>query len=118
MAGAGVYNWFVEVGPGFNFDVTLWYIGCTPWENPVEWTKRSAFYFAKNVTTPTLLIHGGADTTSSFNQSLMYFTALRDIGRIPVRYIKLPRQGHGIDEPRLQRTALVEEIRWFKKYVK
>jgi len=117
MAGAGVYNWFAETGPGFNFDVTLWYIGCTPWENPQEWTKRSAFYFAKNVKTPTLLIHGGADTTSSFNQSLMYFTALRDIGKIPVRYIKLPRQGHGIDEPRLQRTALVEEIRWFKKYV-
>ncbi len=42
---------------------------------------------------------------------------MRDVGKIPVRYIKLPRQGHSIKELRLQRIALVEEIRWFKKYV-
>jgi dipeptidyl aminopeptidase/acylaminoacyl peptidase len=47
----------------------------------------------------------------------MYFTALRDIGKIPVRYIKFPRQGHGIEEPRLRRIYLTEEIRWFKKYM-
>jgi dipeptidyl aminopeptidase/acylaminoacyl peptidase len=117
MAGAGVYNWWAEYGPGFSYDVSLWYIGGTPWDNPEEWTKRSAIPHVKNVKTPILLIHGGEDTVSSTNQSLMYFTALRDVGKIPVRYIKLPRQGHGIDEPRLLRIALVEEIRWFKKYV-
>jgi dipeptidyl aminopeptidase/acylaminoacyl peptidase len=117
MAGAGVYNWWAEYGPGFSYDVSLWYIGGTPWDNPEEWTKRSAISHVKNVKTPILLIHGGEDTVSSTNQSLMYFTALRDVGKVPVRYIKLPRQGHGIDEPRLQRIALVEEIRWFKKYI-
>jgi dipeptidyl aminopeptidase/acylaminoacyl peptidase len=117
-AGAGVYNWAAETGPGFNFDVGLWYIGGTPWDNPKEWAKRSAITYVKNVKTPTILFHGGRDTTSSVNQSLMYFTALRDIGKIPVRYIKFPRQGHGIREPRLKRTHLVEEIRWFQKYVK
>jgi dipeptidyl aminopeptidase/acylaminoacyl peptidase len=117
LAGCGVYNWAAECGPGYNYDVSLWYIGGTPWDNPEEWAKRSAITYVKNVKTPTLLIHGGKDTVSSVNQSLMYSTALRDIGKIPVRYIKLPRQGHAITEPRLQRIALVEEIRWFKKYV-
>jgi dipeptidyl aminopeptidase/acylaminoacyl peptidase len=116
-AGAGVFNWAAETGPGFNFDVSLWYIGDTPWENPEEWAKRSAITHVKNVQTPTILFHGGKDTTSSVNQSLMYFTALRDIGKIPVRYIKFPRQGHGIEEPRLRRIHLIEEIRWFEKYV-
>lgn len=115
--GAGVFNWAAETGPGFNFDVSLWYIGSTPWDNPEEWAKRSAITHVKNVQTPTLLFHGGKDTTSSVNQSLMYFTALRDIGKIPVRYIKFPRQGHGIQEPRLRRILLIEEILWFKKYV-
>ena len=115
--GAGVFNWAAETGPGFNFDVGLWYIGGTPWENPEEWAKRSAITHVNNVATPTILFHGGEDTTSSVNQSLMYFTALRDIGKIPVRYIKFPRQHHGIEEPRLRRIHLVEEIRWFKKYV-
>ena len=115
--GAGVFNWAAETGPGFNFDVSLWYIGGTPWDNPEEWMKRSAITHVQSVETPTILFHGGEDTTSSVNQSLMYFTALRDIGKIPVRYIKFPRQGHGIKEPRLRRIHLVEEIRWFKKYV-
>jgi len=116
--GAGVFNWAAETGPGFNFDVSLWYIGGTPWDNPEEWAQRSAITHVKNVQTPTILFHGGEDTTSSVNQSLMYFTALRDIGKVPVRYIKFPRQGHGIDEPRLQRINLIEEVRWFEKYVK
>lgn len=116
-AGAGVYNWAAETGPGFNFDVSLWYIGGTPWDNPQNWAERSAITYVKNVNTPTILFHGGADTTSSVNQSLMYYTALRSIGKIPVRYVKFPRQGHGIREPRLRRIHLIEEIRWFQKYV-
>lgn len=116
-AGAGVFNWAAEVGPGFSYDVSLWYIGGAPWDNPKEWAKRSAITYTKQVKTPLLLLHGGSDTTSSVNQSLMYFTALRDIGKAPVRYIKFPRQGHGIDEPRLKRISLTEEIKWFDKYI-
>jgi len=116
-AGAGVFNWAAETGPGFNFDVSLWYIGGTPWDNPEEWARRSAITHVKNVKTPAILFHGAKDTTSSVNQSLIYFTALRDIGKVPVRYVKFPRQDHGIEEPRLRRIHLVEEIRWFQKFV-
>ena len=115
--GAMVGNWAAETGPGFNFDVSLWYIGGTPWDNPEEWARRSSITYVKNVTTPTIIFHGGLDETSSVGQSLMFFTALRDIGKAPVRYIKFPRQRHGIEEPRLKRVHLVEEIRWFKKYI-
>ncbi len=115
--GAMVGNWAAETGPGFNFDVSLWYIGGTPWNNPEEWAKRSSITHVTSVTTPTIIFHGGRDETSSVGQSLMFFTALRDIGKAPVRYIKFPRQGHGIEEPRLERVQLVEEIRWFKKYI-
>ena len=117
-AGAGVYNWAAETGPGFNFDVSLWYIGGTPWDNPEEWAKRSAITYVKDVRTPVILFHGGRDTTSSVNQSLMFFTALRDIGQVPVRYVKFPREGHGIREPRHRRILMIEEIRWFEKYVR
>ena len=115
--GAMVGNWAAETGPGFNFDVSLWYIGGAPWDNPEEWAKRSSLTHVRNVTTPTILFHGGRDETSSVGQSLMFFTALSDIGKAPVRYIKFPRQGHGIEEPRLERVHLVEEIRWFKNYI-
>jgi len=115
--GAMVSNWAAETGPGFNFDVALWYIGGTPWDNPEEWAKRSSITHVKNVTTPSIIFHGGNDTTSSVGQSLMFFTALRDIGKAPVRYIKFPRQGHGVREPRLQRIRYASELQWFKKYI-
>ncbi|MBJ88374.1 MAG: hypothetical protein CMO98_00800 [Woeseia sp.] len=115
--GAMVGNWAAETGPGFNFDVALWYIGGTPWNNPEEWAKRSAITHVKNVTTPSIIFHGGEDTTSSVGQSLMFFTALRDIGKAPARYIKFPRQGHGVEEPRLLRILYSNELQWFKKHI-
>ena len=71
----------------------------------------------KNVTTPTLLIHGMNDTTDTEQQSMMYFIALKDIGKAPVRYLRVPREPHGFREPRHQRQRDIEEIRWMQKYV-
>jgi len=116
--GAGVTNWAAEVGPGFSYDVGLWYIGGTPWDNPMGWAKRSSITHVKNVKTATLILHGGEDKTSSVGQSIMFFTALRDIGKAPVRYIKFPRQGHGVRDPRLSRILNIEEIKWMQKYVR
>ena len=116
--GAMVGNWAAETGPGFNFDVSLWYIGGTPWDNPQEWAKRSSITHVKNVTTPSIIFHGGDDVTSSVGQSLAFFTAVRDIGKAPVRYIKFPRNGHGIREPRHRRILSIEEMSWIEKHVK
>ena len=115
--GAMVGNWVAETGPGFNFDVTLWYIGGSHWENLDEWMKRSSLTHVANVTTPSLILHGGEDTTSSVGQSLMFFTALRDRG-IPTRFIKFPRQQHGVREPRLLRVLHVEETRWMEEHIR
>lgn len=115
--GAGVYDWTSEYGPGFNYDVRLWHIGGTPWDNPEGYRRQSAFTYVKNVKTPTLLIHGMRDTTDTESQSMLFFTALKDIGKVPVRYIRVPREPHGFREPRHQRTRDIEEIKWMQKYV-
>ncbi|MFQ6069099.1 MAG: prolyl oligopeptidase family serine peptidase [Candidatus Aminicenantales bacterium] len=115
--GAGVYDWTSEYGPGFNYDVRLWHIGGTPWGNPEGYRKQSAFTHVKNVKTPTLLIHGMNDRTDTEAQSMLFFTALKDIGKVPVRYLRVPREGHGFREPRHQRTRDIEEIKWMQKYV-
>jgi dipeptidyl aminopeptidase/acylaminoacyl peptidase len=115
--GAMVSDWTSEYGPGFNHDVRLWYIGGTPWENPDEWRERSALTHIANVTTPTLLLHGMNDRTDTEQQSMMFFQALKDQGKV-TRYIRFPREPHGFREPRHQRTRDVEEIRWIQKYVR
>ena len=115
--GAGVYDWTSEYGPGFNNDVRLWHIGGTPWENAEAWRNQSALTHVANITTATLLIHGMNDRTDTEQQSMMFFTAIKDIGKAPVRYMKFPREPHGFREPRHQRTRDIEELRWMQKYV-
>jgi dipeptidyl aminopeptidase/acylaminoacyl peptidase len=70
-----------------------------------------------NITTPTLLIHGMNDTVDTEPQSMMLFTAIKDIGKAPVRYMRVPREPHGFREPRHQRRRDVEEIRWMHEHV-
>jgi len=114
--GAGVYDW-TGTARVVNNDVRLWHIGGTRWDNPDGYRNQSALSHVKNVTTPTLLIHGMNDTTDTEQQSMMYFIALKDIGKAPVRYLRVPREPHGFREPRHQRQRDIEEIRWMQKYV-
>lgn len=116
--GAGVYDWTSEYGPGFNYDVRLWHIGGTPWDNPEGYRNQSTLTHVKNITTPTLIIHGQRDTTDTEAQSMNLFTALKDIGKVPVRYLRAPREGHGFREARHQRTRDIEEIKWMQKYIR
>jgi dipeptidyl aminopeptidase/acylaminoacyl peptidase len=114
--GAGVYDWTSEYGPGFNNDVRLWHIGGTPWDNPEGYRQQSALTHVANITTPTFLIHGMNDTTDTEPQSMMLFTAIKDIGKAPVRYLRVPREPHGFREPQHQRQRDIEEIRWMHKF--
>lgn len=115
--GAMVSDWTSEYGPGFNHDVSLWYIGGTPWENPEAWREKSPLTHVSSVTTPTLILHGMNDRTDTEPQSMMFFQALRDQGK-EVRYLRFPREPHGFREPRHQRTRDLEEIRWIQKHVR
>ena len=116
--GAMVGSWSAESGPGLSFDLKLHYIGGAHWINPEDWRKVSSLWFIKNVTTPTLLLHGSEDLVSTPSQSMMFFHALKEIGKAPVRYIRFPREPHGFREPRHQRRCDIEEIRWLQKYMR
>ncbi|SMO91198.1 S9 family peptidase [Gracilimonas mengyeensis] len=114
--GAMVSDWSSEYGLGFNYDVRLWYIGGTPWNNPEDYRHRSPATHAADVTTPTLFLHGLNDRVDTPAQSQIFFTYLKDIGKVDTRYIKFKREGHGFREPRNQRTRDIEEIKWIQKY--
>lgn len=115
--GAMVADWTSEYGPGFNHDVSLWYIGGTPWDNPEEWRYRSPLTHVANVTTPTIIFHGMNDRTDTEPQSMMFFQALKDQDKT-VRYLRFPREPHGFREPRHQRIRDIEEIRWIQRYAR
>lgn len=114
--GAMVSDWTSEYGLGFNYDISLWYIGGTPWSNPEGYRERSPATHADKVTTPTLFLHGLRDRTDTPMQSQIFFTFLKDIGKVDTRYIAFKREPHGFREPRNQRTRDIEEIKWIQKY--
>lgn len=114
--GAMVSDWTSEYGLGFNYDISLWYIGGTPWSNPEGYRERSPATHAMDVTTPTLFLHGLRDRTDTPMQSQIFFTFLKDIGKVDTRYIAFKREPHGFREPRNQRTRDIEEIKWIQKY--
>lgn len=114
--GAMVSDWTSEYALGFNHDVRLWYIGGEPWTNPDGYRDRSPAMHADKVTTPTLFLHGDRDRVDTPEQSLIFFTFLKDIGKVDTRYINFKREGHGISEPRNHRTRDIEELRWIQKY--
>jgi len=116
--GAMVGSWTAESGPGLSYDLKLHYIGGAHWINPEEWRRVSSLWYVKNVTTPTLLLHGSEDVVSTPGQSMMFFNAIKEIGKAPVRYINFPREPHGFREPRHQRRRDIEEIRWMQKYIR
>ncbi|MFP4624673.1 MAG: prolyl oligopeptidase family serine peptidase [Gemmatimonadota bacterium] len=115
--GAMVSDWPSEFGVGFNYDVSLWYLGGDPWTNRALWLDRSAYTHVDQVETPTILFHGEEDTVDTPGQSMNFHVALRHFD-VPNRFILFPREGHGIQEPRHHRTRLVEELRWFETYVR
>ncbi len=115
--GAMVADWRSEFGAGFNYDVTRWYIGGDPWSNRDGWLQASSYTYLDRVTTPTILFHGDNDTTDTMEQSMNFFQGLRFHG-VESRFVRFPREGHGIREPRHRRTLLIEELRWFETHVR
>lgn len=115
--GAMVSDWRSEFGPGFNHDVTLWYLGGDPWSNKEFWIERSNFTHLDKAKTPTILFHGDDDRTDTIGQTFNFHAGLKHFG-VPVRFLRFPREGHGISEPRHARSRLVEELRWFQLYLR
>ncbi len=115
--GAMVSDWTSEYAMGFNHDVRLWYIGGTPWENADAYRRQSAFTHIAAVTTPTILLHGEEDTTDTIGQSMIFYQGLKDRG-VPVRFLRFPREPHGLREPHHQRVRDVEEIAWLMKHAR
>jgi len=99
--------------PGFVPD----YFGGQAWEIPDVYSKHSAMFNIKGVTTPTLIQQGDADLRVPISQGYEFYNALKVQG-VPTRMIVLPRQPHGPNEPKLQIAAMQSNLEWFDKYLK
>jgi dipeptidyl aminopeptidase/acylaminoacyl peptidase len=86
------------------------------WDDPAIYAKHSAMFNIKNAKTPTLIQHGENDIRVPISQGYELYVALKRRG-VPTRMIVLPRQPHGIQEPKLQIATMQSNLDWFDKYI-
>jgi len=92
-----------------------WFFG-TPWDYEELYEKLSAIRHVKNVKSPVLILHGEEDARVPITQSVEFYQALRDLGK-DVTFVKYPREGHGLREPRHQLDRLRRYLYFFAKHV-
>jgi dipeptidyl aminopeptidase/acylaminoacyl peptidase len=118
------------VGAGITENISMWgtqdiphvfeaYFGGGPFEDG-RWDvyqRSSPLVGIRNVTTPTLLIHGENDARVPPNQALIYFRALRALD-VPSELVWLPRTPHGPREPGLQYETARWQNEWMDRWIR
>lgn len=88
-----------------------------PWDNYDLLWERSPLKHVKKVKTPTLIVHGEQDHDVHITQAEEFYTALRMRG-VETAFIRYPREGHGIREPRHRDDQLARTLLWFDRFLK
>ena len=79
------------------------------------WAASPIWHIA-NVKTPTLILHGDADARVHPAQGMEYFRALKIRG-VPVRFVRYPREKHGISERAHQIVLMDRVVDWLGRYL-
>lgn len=116
-AGAMVSNHLSIFGQAdLTFDVRQFYIGGSPWEDPVRYLSMSPIGHVQGASTPTLLVHGEADERCPLPQSVEFFKALESVG-VETELVIYPREPHVFREPKHMLDKIEREIAWFDRWV-
>ncbi|MGH9938657.1 MAG: prolyl oligopeptidase family serine peptidase [Blastocatellia bacterium] len=92
-----------------------------PWENGGDnfnllW-DRSPLKHIKKAKTPLLLLHGENDNDVHITQAEEMYTAMR-MRNIECVFVRYPREGHGLREPRHREDSLARTLQWFDRFLK
>ena len=87
-----------------------------PWDNFQEYWDHSPMKFVGNVKTPTMILHGQADTRVPIPQSQEFYRALSE-RHVPVEFVTYPRENHGFVEPRHIQDRWQRYLVFFGKYL-
>ncbi len=119
VMGAGVSHWGMMVLTSDlpTFEASLG--GSRPWDGPGphRGDQLSPISFAKNVTTPLLILHGQNEARIRVSQAIGFERALRAQGT-PVQLVVYPREPHGIRERQHQRDLLQRVLAWFDRWLR
>ena len=114
IVGAGLPNMITDNSLGDIPSANLSYFDTSPYEDPQTYFKRSAIRYISNVKTPTLVLHGEADTRVATAQGIEMYVALQQVG-VESQLVTYPREGHGITERKHQIDLITRVIGWYER---
>lgn len=117
VMGAGLANMISDHGQDDIPSANLLYYPGHPYQHMEDYWKSSPIRYISAVRTPTLILHGDEDTRVHPAQGMEYFRALKVLG-VPVRFVRYPREKHGIAERAHQIDLLKRIVDWFDRYLK
>ena len=117
MVGAGLTNMWSMYGTNDIPSVLVGYFGGIANKETLPlYLNRSAMTHIDNVTTPTLILHGGNDERVPLGQAQELFRGLKDRGKT-TELVVYPREGHGITESYHQKDRLTRIHGWVTTHV-
>jgi acylaminoacyl-peptidase len=94
-------------------------LGALPWENLDEYVKRSPVSYAKDITTPLLIIHSEDDLRCPMGQAEQLWVALKKL-RKDVMFVRFPDETHELSragKPRHRLARFRFILDWFAKHL-
>ncbi|MBI4906453.1 MAG: S9 family peptidase [Acidobacteria bacterium] len=117
IVGAGITNVWSMWGTNDIPSVLDDYFGGSPWDEPELYMKRSGLFHVKQVTTPTLFLHGEADFRVPVGQAYEYYHALKRRG-VTTKMVVYPRTPHGPQEPKFVQDVMQRHLDWVEQYAR
>ncbi len=77
--------------------------------------QRSALRYVAQVKTPVLLLHGENDSDVPISEAEQFYIALKDVG-VETVFVRYPREGHGLREPKHIVDGLERSIHWYEEH--
>lgn len=93
------------------------YFAGAPWDKEKGYLERSGLYFVKNVTTPTLILHGENDPRVPVTQGLEFYSALKRRG-VKTQMVTYPRTQHSPQEPKFLQNIMERHVAWVEENLK
>jgi dipeptidyl aminopeptidase/acylaminoacyl peptidase len=77
--------------------------------------QRSSLKYVAQVHTPVMLMHGENDADVPIAEAEQFYIALKDVG-VETVFVRYPREGHGLREPKHVVDSIDRSIKWYEKH--
>jgi dipeptidyl aminopeptidase/acylaminoacyl peptidase len=119
VAGAALNDWFDDYNVAFYVHTDEPYFGGSPWDPKFTsmWRAQSPITYARDISTPTLIMGDIGDNNVTITNSFKMYHALKDNG-VPVQFVAYPVHGHFPSDPVRSEDVQKRWLAWVDRYLK